>query len=87
MVSRLEMVLKELNENGNFRASLFSTSSLISRMAPGAVARSRRIQPSHLRLNCWVSKAPIDTVYRVKKQYALCRCIWFLAAAAMALPP
>ena len=26
MVSRLEMVLKELNENGNFRASLFSTS-------------------------------------------------------------
>ena len=27
MVSRLEMVLKELNENGNFRASLFSTSS------------------------------------------------------------
>ena len=25
MVSRLEMVLKELNENGNFRASLFST--------------------------------------------------------------
>lgn len=27
MVSRLEMVLKELNENGNFRASLFSTST------------------------------------------------------------
>ncbi|MFX0072944.1 MAG: roadblock/LC7 domain-containing protein [Candidatus Hermodarchaeota archaeon] len=26
-VSRLEMVLKELNENGNFRASLFSTST------------------------------------------------------------
>ena len=25
MVSKLEMVLKELNENGNFRASLFST--------------------------------------------------------------
>ena len=27
MVSRLEMVLKELNENGNFRASIFSTST------------------------------------------------------------
>jgi predicted regulator of Ras-like GTPase activity (Roadblock/LC7/MglB family) len=27
MVSRLEMVLKELNENGNFRASLFATST------------------------------------------------------------
>ena len=27
MASRLEMVLKELNENGNFRASLFSTSA------------------------------------------------------------
>ncbi|TFG08811.1 MAG: hypothetical protein EU539_01285 [Promethearchaeota archaeon] len=27
MVSRLDMVLKELNENGNFRASLFSTST------------------------------------------------------------
>jgi len=25
MVSKLELVLKELNENGNFRASLFST--------------------------------------------------------------
>ena len=27
MVSRLELVLKELNENGNFRASLFATST------------------------------------------------------------
>ena len=27
MPSRLEMVLKELNQNGNFRASLFSTST------------------------------------------------------------
>ena len=27
MVSRLDMVLKELNENGGFRASLFSTSN------------------------------------------------------------
>jgi predicted regulator of Ras-like GTPase activity (Roadblock/LC7/MglB family) len=27
MASRLELVLKELNENGNFRASLFSTST------------------------------------------------------------
>jgi len=27
MPSRLELVLKELNENGNFRASLFSTSA------------------------------------------------------------
>jgi len=27
MVSRLEMVLQELNTNGNFRASLFSTST------------------------------------------------------------
>ncbi|MFX0187467.1 MAG: roadblock/LC7 domain-containing protein [Candidatus Hodarchaeota archaeon] len=27
MVSRLEMVLKELNENGSFRASIFSTSA------------------------------------------------------------
>ncbi len=27
MVSKLEMVLKELNENGKFRASLFSTST------------------------------------------------------------
>jgi predicted regulator of Ras-like GTPase activity (Roadblock/LC7/MglB family) len=27
LVNRLEMVLKELNENGNFRASLFSTST------------------------------------------------------------
>ncbi len=27
MVSKLEMVLKELNDNGNFRASLFSTST------------------------------------------------------------
>lgn len=27
MVSRLEMVLKELNDNGNFRASIFSTST------------------------------------------------------------
>ncbi|GAG17146.1 unnamed protein product, partial [marine sediment metagenome] len=27
MVSRLELVLRELNENGNFRASLFSTNT------------------------------------------------------------
>jgi len=27
MVSRLELVLKELNENGNFRASIFATST------------------------------------------------------------
>ncbi|MFX1487552.1 MAG: roadblock/LC7 domain-containing protein [Promethearchaeota archaeon] len=27
MVSRLELVLKELNDNGNFRASLFATST------------------------------------------------------------
>ncbi len=27
MVTRLELVLRELNENGNFRASLFSTST------------------------------------------------------------
>lgn len=27
MVSRLEMILKELNENGNFRASLISTAA------------------------------------------------------------
>ena len=27
MASRLELILKELNENGNFRASLFSTST------------------------------------------------------------
>jgi predicted regulator of Ras-like GTPase activity (Roadblock/LC7/MglB family) len=27
LVSRLELVLKELNENGNFRASLFATST------------------------------------------------------------
>jgi len=27
MVSRLDLVLRELNENGNFRASLFSTST------------------------------------------------------------
>lgn len=27
MVSRLEMVLRELNDNGNFRASLFTTST------------------------------------------------------------
>jgi predicted regulator of Ras-like GTPase activity (Roadblock/LC7/MglB family) len=45
MVSRLDQVLKELNDNGNFRASLFATNAglvLASQRTSFSIAKIRR---------------------------------------------
>ena len=84
MVSRLELVLKELNENGNFRASLFSTST-------GLVLASQKAGDVDERVIAAMGSLLSDAAYKAaeemnltevesmkikyKKDYIICRNI------------
>ncbi|MHA1343179.1 MAG: roadblock/LC7 domain-containing protein, partial [Promethearchaeota archaeon] len=64
MVSRLEMVLKELNENGNFRASLFSTST-------GLVLASQRADDIDERVVAAMGSLLSDSAYKAAEELDL----------------
>jgi predicted regulator of Ras-like GTPase activity (Roadblock/LC7/MglB family) len=84
LVSRLELVLKELNENGNFRASLFSTST-------GLVLASQKADDIDERVIAAMGSLLSDAAYKAaeemnltevesmkikyKKDYIICRNI------------
>ena len=64
MVSRLELVLKELNENGNFRASLFSTST-------GLVLASQKAGDVDERVVAAMSSLLSDAAYKASEEMNL----------------
>ena len=64
MVSRLELVLKELNENGNFRASLFSTST-------GLVLASQKAEDVDERVVAAMSSLLSDAAYKASEEMNL----------------
>ncbi len=64
MVSRLEMVLKELNENGNFRASLFSTST-------GLVLASQKAEDIDERVIAAMGSLLSDAAYKAAEEMNL----------------
>jgi len=64
MVSRLELVLKELNENGNFRASLFSTST-------GLVLASQKSEDVDERVIAAMSSLLSDAAYKASEEMNL----------------
>ncbi|MFX1409341.1 MAG: roadblock/LC7 domain-containing protein [Promethearchaeota archaeon] len=64
MVSRLEMVLKELNENGNFRASLFSTST-------GLVLASQKADDVDERVIAAMGSLLSDAAYKAAEEMNL----------------
>lgn len=64
MVSRLEMVLKELNENGNFRASLFSTST-------GLVLASQKAEDVDERVIAAMGSLLSDAAYKAAEEMNL----------------
>lgn len=64
MVSRLEMVLKELNENGNFRASLFST-------ATGLVLASQKAEDIDERIIAAMGSLLSDAAYKAAEEMNL----------------
>ena len=64
MVSRLEMVLKELNENGNFRASLFSTSA-------GLVLASQKAEDVDERVIAAMGSLLSDAAYKAAEEMNL----------------
>jgi len=64
MVSRLEMVLKELNENGNFRASLFSTST-------GLVLASQKADDVDERVIAAMGSQLSDAAYNASEEMGL----------------
>ena len=64
MVSRLELVLKELNENGNFRASLFSTST-------GLVLASQKSDDVDDRVVAAMSSLLSDAAYKASEEMHL----------------
>ncbi len=64
MVSRLELVLKELNENGNFRASLFSTST-------GLVLASQKADDVDDRVVAAMSSLLSDAAYKASEEMHL----------------
>ncbi len=64
MVSRLEMVLKELNENGNFRASLFSTST-------GLVIASQKAEDIDDRVVAAMGSLLSDAAYAAARELGL----------------
>ncbi len=64
MVSRLELVLKELNENGNFRASLFSTST-------GLVLASQKSEVVDDRVVAAMSSLLSDAAYKASEEMNL----------------
>lgn len=64
MVSRLELVLKELNENGNFRASLFATSS-------GLVLASQKKEDIDERVVAAMGSLLSDSAYKAAEELKL----------------
>ncbi len=64
MVSRLELVLKELNENGNFRASLFATST-------GLVLASQKEEDIDERVVAAMGSLLSDSAYKVAEELKL----------------
>ena len=64
MVSRLELVLKELNENGNFRASLFSTST-------GLVLASQKADDIDERVIAAMGSLLSDAAYKAAEEMNL----------------
>ncbi|MHA1321058.1 MAG: roadblock/LC7 domain-containing protein, partial [Promethearchaeota archaeon] len=61
---RLELVLKELNENGNFRASLFSTST-------GLVLASQKAEVVDERVVAAMSSLLSDAAYKASEEMNL----------------
>lgn len=64
MVNRLELVLKELNENGNFRASLFATST-------GLVLASQKEEGIDERVVAAMSSLLSDAAYKASEEIGL----------------
>ncbi len=64
MVSRLELVLKELNENGNFRASLFATST-------GLVLASQKEEKIDERVIAAMGSLLSDSAYKAAEELEL----------------
>ena len=64
LVSRLELVLKELNENGNFRASLFATSA-------GLVLASQKEEDIDERVVAAMGSLLSDAAYKASEEIGL----------------
>ncbi|TFG25128.1 MAG: hypothetical protein EU533_01440 [Promethearchaeota archaeon] len=64
MVSKLEMILKELNDNGNFRASLFSTST-------GLVLASQKVDEVDERAIAAMGSNLSDAAYKASEELGL----------------
>ena len=64
LVSRLELVLKELNENGNFRASLFATST-------GLVLASQKEDKIDERVVAAMGSLLSDSAYKAAEELEL----------------
>ena len=64
MVNRLELVLKELNDNGNFRASLFATST-------GLVLASQKEEGIDERVVAAMGSLLSDAAYKASEEIGL----------------
>ncbi len=64
LVSRLDLVLKELNENGNFRASLFATST-------GLVLASQKEEKIDERVVAAMGSLLSDSAYKAAEELEL----------------
>jgi len=64
LVNRLELVLKELNENGNFRASLFATST-------GLVLASQKEEGIDERVVAAMGSLLSDAAYKASEEIGL----------------
>jgi predicted regulator of Ras-like GTPase activity (Roadblock/LC7/MglB family) len=64
LVSRLELVLKELNDNGNFRASLFATST-------GLVLASQKEEDIDERVVAAMGSLLSDAAYKASEEIGL----------------
>ncbi len=64
MVGRLDLVLKELNDNGNFRASLFATSA-------GLVLASQKEEDIDERAVAAMGSLLSDTAYKASEEIGL----------------
>jgi predicted regulator of Ras-like GTPase activity (Roadblock/LC7/MglB family) len=64
MVGKLEMILKELNDNGNFRASLFSTST-------GLVLASQKVDEVDEKVIAAMGSLLSDAAYKASEELSL----------------
>jgi predicted regulator of Ras-like GTPase activity (Roadblock/LC7/MglB family) len=64
LVSKLETILKELNDNGNFRASLFSTST-------GLVLASQKVDEVDERVIAAMGSLLSDAAYKASEELDL----------------